>query len=101
MTVLGLALLFDPLGSVRHWGQCDGGPNCEEEEHLKQIQRSRALWQRRFAWAFCWMRPDEHSHTAFHDVASKSRTSDFKLVIAKSKIIKYVNYFRSLQCTLP
>ncbi|KAF4528250.1 hypothetical protein B566_EDAN014408 [Ephemera danica] len=71
LTLLGLALLFDPLGSAHHWAPCNGGPNCEEEEHvMAQVQRSRRLWQRRLAWAFCWMRPDEHSRTAFHDVAS-------------------------------
>ncbi|XP_059481731.1 diacylglycerol lipase-beta-like isoform X2 [Neocloeon triangulifer] len=69
-TILGMALLFDPLGSARYYAPCDGGANCLEDHHEQHAQRSRAIWQRRFAWLFCWMRPDEHSRTAFHDVAS-------------------------------
>lgn len=71
LTVIGMGLLFDPLGSARYYTPCDGGANCREDHHERHVERSRALWQRRIRWLFCWMRPDEHSRTAFHDVASR------------------------------
>ncbi|XP_065334856.1 diacylglycerol lipase-beta-like isoform X2 [Cloeon dipterum] len=68
-TLFGLALLFDPMGSSRFYAPCDGGTTCEDHQHERYAERSRDIWLRRFSWLFCWMQPDEHSRTAFNDVA--------------------------------
>ncbi|XP_066586565.1 diacylglycerol lipase-beta-like [Prorops nasuta] len=60
LSMVGLALVFDPLGSIR-WHQKD----CEDSvEH----GRASRIWMRRFKFLW-WMRQDESAHETFQHVA--------------------------------
>ncbi|CAG9783832.1 unnamed protein product [Diatraea saccharalis] len=56
-------MVFDPLGSVRY-GDLQDTPN--QVRHHKKVT---GLWSRRFRWAFCWLKRDEHGKEAFQQVA--------------------------------
>ncbi|XP_063221652.1 diacylglycerol lipase-beta-like [Bacillus rossius redtenbacheri] len=58
VTVFGLALVFDPLGSVQL---------SSEEAHHRRVT---GLWMWRFQWAFCWVRKDRLCKEAFQQVAA-------------------------------
>ncbi|XP_066995653.2 diacylglycerol lipase-beta isoform X2 [Anabrus simplex] len=62
LTVFGLALVFDPLGSLH----LEGDDDIEKIHHRKVTN----LWMRRFRWIFCWLRRDEHAHEAFQHIAN-------------------------------
>lgn len=63
LTVFGLALVFDPVGSRRYHE-----PQETPGESMRQ-QKATSLWLRRMRWAFCWVRSDEHGREAFQQVA--------------------------------
>lgn len=58
-------MVFDPLGSV-NYGDMQDTPN--QVRHHKKVT---GLWSRRFRWAFCWLKRDEHGKEAFQQVAGK------------------------------
>ncbi|KAM3963122.1 diacylglycerol lipase-beta-like [Aphomia sociella] len=64
LTVFGLFMVFDPLGSV-NYGDMQDTPN--QVRHHKKVT---GLWSRRFRWAFCWLKRDEHGKEAFQQVAA-------------------------------
>nr|CAD7463824.1 unnamed protein product [Timema tahoe] len=57
LSIFGLAMVFDPLGSVQL---------NEEEDHHRKVM---GLWMWRFQWAFCWVRKDKLYKEAFQHVA--------------------------------
>ncbi|KDR23659.1 Sn1-specific diacylglycerol lipase beta [Zootermopsis nevadensis] len=63
LTLFGLAVVFDPLGSA-HFN--------EQELTLETLRHRRLtrLWMRRLKWTFCWMRRDEHGKDAFLHMAN-------------------------------
>lgn len=64
LTLFGLALIFDPLGSI-HFNEVDD--STANMLHHRKVTR---LWVRRFQWIFCWVRNDENCHEAFQHIAS-------------------------------
>jgi sn1-specific diacylglycerol lipase len=68
LTLFGLAVVFDPLGSARF---------AEQELTLETLRHRKLtrLWMRRLKWTFCWMRRDKHGKDAFIHMASKYRNS--------------------------
>jgi sn1-specific diacylglycerol lipase len=66
LTLFGLAVVFDPLGSARF---------SEQESTLETLRHRKLtrLWMRRLQWTFCWMRRDKHGNDAFYHMASKYR----------------------------
>jgi sn1-specific diacylglycerol lipase len=66
LAIFGLALIFDPLGSKRYHEVQETPGGGESLRHKKVT----SLWHRRFRWAFCWMRSDEHGNEAFRQVAA-------------------------------
>lgn len=66
LAVFGLALIFDPLGSKRYHDVQETPGGGESLRHRKVTN----IWQRRFRWAFCWLRSDEHGNEAFRQVAA-------------------------------
>ncbi|XP_053625212.1 diacylglycerol lipase-beta-like isoform X2 [Plodia interpunctella] len=64
LTLLGLFMVFDPLGSVRY-GDMQDTPN-----QVRHHRKVTGLWSRRFRWAFCWLKKDEHGKEAFQQVAA-------------------------------
>lgn len=66
LAVFGLALIFDPLGSKRYHEVQETPGGGESLRHRKVT----SIWQRRFRWAFCWLRSDEHGNEAFRQVAA-------------------------------
>ncbi|XP_013180657.1 PREDICTED: sn1-specific diacylglycerol lipase beta isoform X2 [Papilio xuthus] len=64
LTIFGLFMVFDPLGSVNYDDMQDT-PN--QARHHKKVT---GLWSRRFRWAFCWLKRDEHGKEAFQQVAA-------------------------------
>lgn len=66
LAVFGLALVFDPLGSKRYHDVQETPGGGESLRHRK----GTSIWQRRFRWAFCWLRSDEHGNEAFRQVAA-------------------------------
>ncbi|KAH0818256.1 hypothetical protein GEV33_004535 [Tenebrio molitor] len=58
--------LFDPLGS-RRYHEVQETPSAGESLRHRKVT---SLWQRRFRWAFCWVKSDEHGHEAFQQVAA-------------------------------
>lgn len=65
LTVFGLFMVFDPLGSVSY-GDMQDTPN-----QVRHHRKVTGLWSRRFRWAFCWLKKDEHGKEAFQQVAGK------------------------------
>lgn len=63
LTVFGLFMVFDPLGSV-NYGDMQDTPN-----QVRHHRKVTGLWSRRFRWAFCWLKRDEHGKEAFQQVA--------------------------------
>ena len=63
LAILGLALIFDPLGSL-------GLPDKELEDSIEHGKVSR-IWMRRFKF-FWWMRRDESAHETFQHVAGET-----------------------------
>ncbi|KAK7794443.1 hypothetical protein R5R35_003811 [Gryllus longicercus] len=82
LTLLGLALVFDPLGSSRLVAPAppppppspgadgDAPPQEDPAQEEARHRRLTSLWIRRFQWVFCWVRRDEHCHEAFQHIAS-------------------------------
>lgn len=66
LTVFGLFMVFDPLGSVSY-GDMQDTPN-----QVRHHRKVTGLWSRRFRWAFCWLKRDEHGKEAFQQVAGKN-----------------------------
>lgn len=66
LAIFGLALVFDPLGS-RRYHEVQETPSAGESLRHRKVT---SLWQRRFRWAFCWVKSDEHGHEAFQQVAA-------------------------------
>ncbi|XP_025832678.1 sn1-specific diacylglycerol lipase beta [Agrilus planipennis] len=66
LAIFGFALVFDPLGSKRYHEIQETPGGGESLRHRK----ATSLWQRRFRWAFCWMRSDEYGNEAFRQVAA-------------------------------
>lgn len=66
LAIFGLALVFDPLGS-RRYHEAHETPSAGESLRHRKVM---SLWQRRFRWAFCWVKSDEHGHEAFQQVAA-------------------------------
>lgn len=66
LAVFGLVMVFDPLGSKRYHEVQETPSAGESLRHRK----STSIWKRRFRWAFCWVRADEHGHEAFQQVAA-------------------------------
>lgn len=66
LAIFGFALVFDPLGS-RRYTDVQETPSAGESLRHRKVT---SLWQRRFRWAFCWVRSDEHGHEAFQQVAA-------------------------------
>ncbi|XP_076251583.1 diacylglycerol lipase-beta-like [Rhynchophorus ferrugineus] len=66
LAIFGLAMVFDPLGSKRYHELHETPSAGESLRHRK----GTSIWKRRFRWAFCWVRSDEHGHEAFQQVAS-------------------------------
>ncbi|KAH9643340.1 hypothetical protein HF086_008827 [Spodoptera exigua] len=64
LTVFGLFMVFDPLGSV-NYGDMQDTPN-----QVRHHRKVTGLWSRRFRWAFCWLKRDEHGKEAFQQVAA-------------------------------
>ncbi|XP_049866901.1 diacylglycerol lipase-beta isoform X2 [Pectinophora gossypiella] len=64
LTIFGLFMVFDPLGSVRY-GDLQDTPN-----QVRHHRKVTGLWSRRFRWAFCWLKRDEHGKEAFQQVAA-------------------------------
>ena len=64
LTIFGLILIFDPVGSKRY----NEGHDVAIGESLKH-KKVMSVWKRRFKWAFCWVRSDEYGHEAFKQVA--------------------------------
>jgi sn1-specific diacylglycerol lipase len=66
LTLFGLAVVFDPLGSAGF---------SEQESTLETLRHRKLtrLWMRRLQWTFCWMRRDKHGNDAFYHMASKYR----------------------------
>ncbi|XP_066139540.1 diacylglycerol lipase-beta-like [Euwallacea fornicatus] len=65
LAIFGLVMVFDPLGSKRYHEVQGSSSAGESLRHRKGTN----VWKRRFRWAFCWMRSDEHGHEAFQQVA--------------------------------
>lgn len=65
LAVFGLVMVFDPLGSKRYHALHETPSVGESLRHRK----GTSVWQRRFRWAFCWLRRDEHGHEAFQQVS--------------------------------
>ncbi|XP_065203555.1 diacylglycerol lipase-beta [Planococcus citri] len=63
LTVFGLVLLMDPLGSKRLDEQTDSTADTLRHKKVTRV------WVRRFRWFFCWIMRDEHSHEAFAQAA--------------------------------
>lgn len=63
LTLFGLAVVFDPLGSTRF---------NEQESSLETLRHRKLtrLWMRRLQWTFCWMRRDKHGKDAFFHMAN-------------------------------
>ncbi|PSN51081.1 hypothetical protein C0J52_01501 [Blattella germanica] len=63
LTIFGLAVVFDPLGSTRF---------NEQESTLEALRHRKVtrLWLRRLQWTFCWMRRDKHGNDAFYHMAN-------------------------------
>lgn len=63
LTLFGLAVVFDPLGSARF---------SEQESTLETLRHRKLtrLWMRRLQWTFCWMRRDKHGNDAFYHMAN-------------------------------
>lgn len=66
LAIFGLALVFDPLGSSRYSDVQETPSAGESLRHRK----GTSVWQRRFRWAFCWVKSDEYGHEAFQQVAA-------------------------------
>ncbi|CAG9760140.1 unnamed protein product [Ceutorhynchus assimilis] len=66
LAIFGLVMVFDPLGSKRYHEVQETPSAGESLRHRK----STSIWKRRFRWAFCWVRSDEHGHEAFQQVAA-------------------------------
>ncbi|XP_023948340.1 diacylglycerol lipase-beta isoform X2 [Bicyclus anynana] len=64
LTVFGLFMVFDPLGSV-NYGDMQDTPT-----QVRHHRKVTGLWSRRFRWAFCWLKRDEHGKEAFQQVAA-------------------------------
>ncbi|XP_037973508.2 diacylglycerol lipase-beta isoform X2 [Plutella xylostella] len=64
LTIFGLFMVFDPLGSV-NYGDMQDTPN-----QVRHHRKVTGLWSRRFRWAFCWLKKDEHGKEAFQQVAA-------------------------------
>lgn len=64
LTIFGLFMVFDPLGSVKY-GDIQDTPN--QSRHHRKVT---GLWSRRFRWIFCWVKKDEHGKEAFQQVAA-------------------------------
>ncbi|XP_050680765.1 diacylglycerol lipase-beta isoform X2 [Leptidea sinapis] len=64
LTIFGLFMVFDPLGSVNYDDMQDT-PN--QARHHRKVT---GLWSRRFRWVFCWLKRDEHGKEAFQQVAA-------------------------------
>lgn len=64
LAVFGLVMVFDPLGSKRYHEVQETPSAGESLRHRK----GTSIWKRRFRWAFCWVRSDEHGHEAFQQV---------------------------------
>ncbi|KAJ2952676.1 hypothetical protein O0L34_g7015 [Tuta absoluta] len=64
LTIFGLFMVFDPLGSV-NYGDLQDTPN-----QVRHHRKVTGLWSRRFRWAFCWLKRDEHGKEAFQQVAA-------------------------------
>lgn len=65
LTVFGLFMVFDPLGSVSY-GDMQDTPN-----QVRHHRKVTGLWSRRFRWVFCWLKRDEHGKEAFQQVAGE------------------------------
>lgn len=63
LTLFGLAMIFDPLGSKRYQD-----PQATPGETLRH-RKTTNLWMRRFRWLFCWITSDEYGREAFQQVA--------------------------------
>ncbi|XP_044755828.1 diacylglycerol lipase-beta-like [Coccinella septempunctata] len=66
LAIFVVVLVYDPLGSKKYSDLQESPSTGESLKHRK----STSLWQRRFRWAFCWVRSDEHGHEAFQQVAA-------------------------------
>lgn len=86
LTVFGLALVFDPVGSKRYHD-----PQETPGESLRQ-QKATSLWLRRMRWAFCWVRSDEHGHEAFQQIAGKSKQKQAWPSNGPVVLIKQIRY---------
>lgn len=68
LTVFGLAVVFDPIGSLRR------PPHLHNSEPLAlesaRHRRVAGMWVRRFRLIFCWVRGDDGCSEAFQQVAA-------------------------------
>ena len=88
LTIFGLAVVFDPLGSTRF---------NEQESSLETLRHRKLtrLWLRRLQWIFCWMRRDKHGDDAFFHMASKHNIIIIIIIIITRN--KYENLFEKSQ----
>lgn len=54
------------MGS-RRYHDVQETPSAGESLRHRKVTKT---WQRRFRWAFCWVKSDEHGHEAFQQVAA-------------------------------
>lgn len=80
LTVFGMFMVFDPLGSV-NYGDMQDTPN-----QVRHHRKVTGLWSRRFRWAFCWLKRDEHGKEAFQQVAGN--------ILNKHNEKMYFTFFR-------
>lgn len=73
LAFFAVVLIYDPLGSRKYNQEIQesarGTIDSQNGESMKQ-HKVTSLWQRRFRWAFCWVRSDEHGREAFQQVAA-------------------------------
>jgi hypothetical protein len=93
LTLFGLAVIFDPLGSTRF---------NEHESSLDTLRHRKLarLWLRRLQWTFCWMRRDKHGDDAFFHLASKHKIIIIIIIIIIITRSKYENLFGKLEGSL-
>ncbi|XP_026465455.1 sn1-specific diacylglycerol lipase beta-like [Ctenocephalides felis] len=71
LTVFGLAMVFDPLGSTSASCCVQGSPGSTATPSQSNMHRKlTALWLKRFRWACCCMRSDELGNEAFQQIAA-------------------------------
>ncbi|KAL3268784.1 hypothetical protein HHI36_007882 [Cryptolaemus montrouzieri] len=64
LAIFVVAIIYDPLGSKKYIDLQESPSTGESIKHRK----STSLWQRRFRWAFCWVKGLE---SKFNDLESK------------------------------